>query len=84
MVKRLQGNISYIWSKTDFFFSCILFLKKGKRDTPDLEGSNKISITDQPEKIFFLLYTFFKKGKRDTPDLEGAKNWAVCKKSDGK
>ena len=36
------------------------------------------------EKIFFLLYTFFKKGKRDTPDLEGAKNWAVCKKSDGK
>ena len=65
-------------------FLLYTFFKKGKRDTPDLEGSNKISSTDQPEKIFFLLYTFYKKGKRDTPDLEGAKNWAVCKKSDGK
>ena len=83
MVKRLQGTISYIWSKKDFFL-LYTFFKKGKWDTPDLEGSNKISCTDQPEKIFFLLYTFFKKGKRDTPDLEGAKNWAVCKKSDGK
>ena len=62
-----------------FFFLLYTFFKKGKRDTPDLEGS-----TDQPEKNFFLLYTFYKKGKRDTPDLEGAKNWAVCKKSDGK
>ena len=67
-----------------FFFLLYTFLKKGKRDTPDLEGSNKISSTGEPEKNFFLMYTFYKKGKRDTPDLEGAKNWAVCKKSDGK
>ena len=56
-----------------FFFLLYTFFKKGKRDTPDLDGSNKISSTNQPEKNFFLLYTFYKKGKRDTPYLEGAK-----------
>ena len=71
MVNRLQGNISNIWTKTDFFLLCTFF-KKGKKDTPDLRGPNKISSTDEPEKKIFLFYTFFKKGKRDTQDLEGS------------
>ena len=46
-----------------FFFPLYTFFKKGKRDTPDLEGSYKISSTDQPEKIFFSCILFQKKVK---------------------